>query len=351
MQIIGNLVNKKILIKKQKDSGKLYSRSQFGTLTKQNTVDLDLIEAVFLMGEKKLIVYKENKQLDFQTLFLYASQHIPEFEIKYLIYKDLRSRGLALHLHQSKKTNMFTIKKKTKQDTEQTTYIYGFSERDIFTISKTIEFIQKSQQENNEVWYAIVDEEGDITYYLVCIQEMKGNVKQHTYEKTQATILHNRIVLFNKEIAAALFEKEFYGKPLSDGLQLSLVEGLYLQNKNVIQLICLENQPYSDEALQRIITSLQPDIKQRLVVFSDLKQKGLIVKTGFKFGVHFRAYTKQPDQTHAEYLVHVVSKDFTSIWAEMSRAVRLAHSVNKEIVFAQVINKKIIYLKFGRLRP
>jgi tRNA-intron endonuclease len=96
---------------------------------------------------------------------------------------------------------------------------------------------------------------------------------------------------------------------------------------------------------------LQPDIEQRLMVFKDLKQRGLLVKTGFKFGAHFRAYTKQPDKTHAEYLIHVVEKGFTSIWAEISRAVRLAHSVNKEFVFARIDNQTIDYIKLGRLRP
>jgi tRNA-intron endonuclease len=67
--------------------------------------------------------------------------------------------------------------------------------------------------------------------------------------------------------------------------------------------------------------------------------------------VHFRAYTKKPDVTHAEYLVHVVEKKFKSVWAEISRAVRLAHSVNKEIVFARLDGKNIDYIRLGRLRP
>ena len=57
------------------------------------------------------------------------------------------------------------------------------------------------------------------------------------------------------------------------------------------------------------------------------------------------------EHLHAEYLVHVIEKGFRSSWAEISRAVRLTHSVNKEIVFARVDKKKIDYIKFGRLRP
>ena len=106
---------------------------------------------------------------------------------------------------------------------------------------------------------------------------------------------------------------------------------------------------YSD--LLQIIKKTQPDIEGRLIVYKDLKKNGLLVKTGFKFGAHFRAYTEKPNITHAEYLVHVIPKDFESIWAEMSRAVRLAHSVNKEIVFASIEDNDVKYIRFGRLRP
>ena len=92
-------------------------------------------------------------------------------------------------------------------------------------------------------------------------------------------------------------------------------------------------------------------MKNKLKVFKDLKKRGLLVKTGFKFGTHFRAYTKSPNQAHAEYLIHILGEKNKSYWSEISRAVRLAHSVNKEICFALFKQDKIKYLKFGRLRP
>jgi tRNA-intron endonuclease len=126
---------------------------------------------------------------------------------------------------------------------------------------------------------------------------------------------------------------------------------MYLFKKNKINIKSIQGKKLSYKQCKEYISNLQPDITTRLIVFSDLKKHGLIIKTGFKFGAHFRVYTTLPDKTHAEYLVHVVDKDFKSIWAEISRAVRLAHSVNKVILFARVIGKKIEYIKFGRLRP
>jgi tRNA-intron endonuclease len=95
----------------------------------------------------------------------------------------------------------------------------------------------------------------------------------------------------------------------------------------------------------------EPNFEGKFLVYCDLKKRGLIVKTGFKFGSDFRGYAGNPDDIHAEYLIHVVDKNYKVVWSEMSRAIRLAHSVNKEIVFAIVDSEKIFYIGFGRLRP
>ena len=351
MQIFGELVGNQIIVKKQKDSGRLYSRSHFGTLNSKGQVKLDLLEGVFLLGENKIIIFEKKTELDFQTLVNFAAQKIPEFEIKYLIFKDLRNRGLALKHCDEKKQTTFYLFKQKKDERERQCFISAFSERDILDLKETKNLIQDITKKNGELWFAIVDEEGDLTYYRVSLQDMKGDVSEHDYPKGHSILLKNRIVLFDNKLAKSLFQKEFFGKPFGDGLQLSLVEGLYLLEKKVIDISSTQSKKLSHKEYKKIIHKLQPDIKSRLLVFSDLKKSGLIVKTGFKFGVHFRAYTKQPDKTHAEYLVHVVDKDFKSIWAEMSRAVRLAHSVNKEILFARIDGENIDYIKFGRLRP
>ena len=351
MQIFGELVDSQIIVKKQKDSGRLYSRSHFGTLNSKGQVKLDLLEGVFLLGENKIKIFEKKTELDFQTLVNFAAQKIPEFEIKYLIFKDLRNRGLAIKHCDEKKQTTFYLFKQKKDERERQCFISAFSERDILDLKETKNLIQDITKKNGELWFAIVDEEGDLTYYRVSLQDMKGHASEHDYPKGHGILLKNRIVLFDNKLAKSMFQKEFFGKPFGDGLQLSLVEGLYLLEKKVIDISSTQSKKLSHKECEKIIHKLQPDIKLRLLIFSDLKKSGLIVKTGFKFGVHFRAYTKQPDKTHAEYLVHVVDKDFKSIWAEMSRAVRLAHSVNKEIVFARIDGENIDYIKFGRLRP
>jgi len=355
MQTTAELSDKVLIVKKTRDASRLYSKSRFGTPLPGNQLQLDLLEGVFLRGERKLRVFHGKKELDFQRLITMAAREIPEFEIKYLIYRDLRKRGYHIKLSDEKGYKnihfcIYTQGTSRRNDGEQYC-VTAFSERDILNIDETKGLIQMVEKQNRELWFAIVDEEGDITYYAVSLVDLRGEIHEHAFPKGTGVLLENRVVLFDKPLVDYLSEKEFFGKRFGEGLQLSLVEALYLFEKKVLAIRKLDGTKLTKKGFMGTLARLQPDIASRLVVFRDLKTRGLIVKTGFKFGAHFRAYTRDPDETHAEFLVHVVKQGFQSIWAEMSRAVRLAHSVNKEIVFARIEDAHVDYVRFGRLRP
>jgi len=344
--ITGKLEEGNILIEKTKDIGRLYNKSGFGQPLSGNKLQLSLIEGVFLLDEKKIRIYQNKKIINFQKLVELAAKKIPEFEIKYLAFKDLRKRGYAVKEYDGKEKITFHIKQKVNNQI----FVSVFSERDFLNIKETTDLEKYVSKKDGKLWFAIIDEEGDITYYDVSKIDIKGKTKEHTFKKARGVFLKDRVVIFDEKASKTFFEKEFYGKFFGNGLQLSFVEALYLSENNLIDFYDVDEKEIKKDKIEQVAHKLQPDIKLRLTVFRDLKKKGLIVKTGFKFGAHFRAYTKNPDETHAEYLVHIVKKDFKSIWSEISRAVRLAHSVNKEFVFASV-NKKIEYVRFGRLRP
>lgn len=348
MQIVGELVDNHILISKSRDVGRLYNKSRFGETVKGNKLRLSLLEGVFLLDEDKITVFQNKEELSFQNLVTLAAQQIPRFEIKYLVFRDLRKRGHSVSLCKDQKNIDFVISNKDMNSC----FVVSFSERDIVTIDGIKKLITAAEKHASSLWFAIVDEEGDLTYYDVALADVKGKTREHVFSKASSNLLENRVIIFDKKLAEDLLEKEFFGKPFGSGLQLSMIEALYLMEKDVISVQDIgSGKKLSLKEFKAFIQRSQPDIESRLTVFRDLKKRGLIVKTGFKFGAHFRAYAKSPDETHAEYLIHVVDKGFRSIWAEISRAVRLAHSVNKEIIFAQVDNDKIDYVKFGRLRP
>jgi hypothetical protein len=52
--------------------------------------------------------------------------------------------------------------------------------------------IKNVEKENKELWFGIVDEEGDITYYKVTLLDIKGKNKEHTFKKSIGILLKNR---------------------------------------------------------------------------------------------------------------------------------------------------------------
>jgi len=347
--ITGNLEKNKIIVKKSKDIGRLYNKSHMGELLPDEILNLNLIEAVFLLDEGKIKIFHNKKEVNFEKLVKIASKKVKDFEIKYLVFKDLRKRGQIIRI--CRKKDIFDFYQyQAKEKKEEGFFACVFSERDLFDIQKTYNLLKKIPN-NCPLWFAIVDNEGDITYYNVSFSSLKGRIKHSSFEKFEGFLLEDRVLVFDKKKSDALFKKEFFGKPFGSALQLSFVEVLYLIEKKYFSLKGINGKRVSKDKFLKLAKKNQSDILNQLKVFKDLKEKDLIVKTGFKFGTHFRIYTDFPDKIHAEYLVHVVKKDFSTVWAEFSRAVRLAHSVNKEIIFARINDNSIDYINFGRLRP
>ena len=348
MMISGKLKDNRIIIEKAKDVGRLYNKSRMGKTLSGGNLELNLIEACFLVDEEKIKISSDKKKVSFETLVKLASKKIDDFELKYLVFKDLRRRGHIVKISEEK--SVFDLYQFSKKGDNSEFFVCVFSERDFFDIEKTHKLLDEIPK-NSNLWIAIVDDEGDITYYKVSNIDFEGNIKPNKFGKIKGLVLDDRVLIFDNKKTKDLFEKEFFGKPFGPALQISFVEALYLLDKKAISLEEKKGKGFSKSKFLKYAKKKHSDIIEQVSVFKDLKKKRLVVKTGFKFGTNFRVYTDHPDDIHAEYLVHVVDKDFKSLWAEFSRAVRLAHSVNKEIVFARILNDSVEYICFGRLRP
>jgi tRNA splicing endonuclease len=65
-----------------------------------------------------------------------------------------------------------------------------------------------------------------------------------------------------------------------------------------------------------------------------------VIKTGFKFGSHFRVYfpgaspAKEGEWLHSKHVLHVFPRRSKLLISEWARAIRLAHSVKKTFILA-----------------
>jgi tRNA-intron endonuclease len=75
--------------------------------------------------------------------------------------------------------------------------------------------------------------------------------------------------------------------------------------------------------------------------YEDWRMRGYIVKTGFKFGTHFRIYFPGASPlkggsdgkwTHSKHVLHIFPKEEKLLVSEWARAVRVAHGVKKTFI-------------------
>ena len=82
-------------------------------------------------------------------------------------------------------------------------------------------------------------------------------------------------------------------------------------------------------------------------VYEDWRMRGYVLKTGFKFGTHFRIYfpgakpvLSTGEWIHSKHVLHVFPKKETRIISEWARVIRVAHSVRKTFILAIPGTKK-----------
>lgn len=91
-------------------------------------------------------------------------------------------------------------------------------------------------------------------------------------------------------------------------------------------------------------------------VYEDWRNKGYVLKTGFKFGTHFRIYfpgaspVRETDEwIHSKHVVHIFPRKSKMLISEWSRAIRVAHSVKKTFILA--IPGKKLDIRISRKKP
>ena len=92
MRTMAGVLKGDTVVLEQKEGSQLYNRGNYGYPVKRN-FELDLIEAAYLVECNRLVVTDSGKDMTFEELFAYASTELEEFDIKYIVYRDIRQRG------------------------------------------------------------------------------------------------------------------------------------------------------------------------------------------------------------------------------------------------------------------
>jgi tRNA-intron endonuclease len=260
-------------------------------------------EALYLMLFRNAVVRdNDGKEMGFNELASHFVKKEPRLFIRYNAYRDWRDRGLVvrryrlnIHGKHSKKTyKKYPAQKFESAKIDAKAYWYPDS---LFSVL-----------DNEDAGMEIFNK-----YWL-------GQYGVYKQER-------------GKQSKLDFFETIFIAKHL--GAEIINVE----TSKKITPLRLLK-----DLARKREYA------KQLYDVYEDWRLKGYVVKSGFKFGSHFRIYfpgaspVKGEDWIHSKHVLHVFPKEEKLLISEWSRAVRVAHGVKKTFILGVPELKKEDYL-------
>ncbi|ATZ61663.2 MAG: tRNA-intron lyase [Methanosarcinales archaeon Met12] len=349
----GKLVRDRVILE-EAAIAELYSTSYYGR-PRDGKLELTLTEAAYLLGRERISISLDKKPLNFKEFVKTASNLMEKFELKYIVYKDLRERGY--YVQPSVTDFRLYPRGGHPGKTPAEYFVRVVSEREPLPLTDIMRHLETAKNVRKQIILAIVDEEGDITFYDAKKTDMEGKMREVKTNgiKEEAALLGDRVIIWDPELAHALHHGSFFGTLLHEKmLQLSLVESAYLLKKKVIKIVdgksgkVLSFKKFAEKA-----TRIEPIFDGKYRTYEGLRDKGQVVKTGFKFGSHFRTY-EQIDSieklTHSKYLVHAIPGDHIFALQELSRAIRLAQSVRKRMIFAYTTDKKVQYVDIGRTK-
>lgn len=178
-------------------------------------------------------------------------------------------------------------------------------------------------------------------------------------KKIPVEFVENFLIVWNPKKGSELYRKGFYGKPLGIPkpkvpefkvpLILDLMEGVYLTEKGMISVYEGGGKKKVNlKTLRQRARKLYEEFDEKYAVYSDLRDSGLVVTPGIKFGCDFAVYKYGPGIEHAPYMVSVKKAESEMTATEIVKAGRLATTVRKRFIIAvpNLENDKIHYLIF-----
>lgn len=164
-------------------------------------------------------------------------------------------------------------------------------------------------------------------------------------------VLSGTKVLVGDSDTKSMLKQRSFGEEEGGRHHISLIEALYLVASDKIE-VTDGKKTHDFEDLLKLGNKKETDFYSKYLVYKDLRDRGMLVRTGLKFGTDFRVYERGKSiKDHSKYLVHVVPEEYTCSFPEMARALRLGKNVNKDLIYAIVDEEgDITYYLVDRLK-
>ncbi len=275
----------------EEESTEKLRKNCFGT-SKGKKVWLEIEEALYLITFQNASCWMGKERIGFNELAAHFVKKDRRLFIKYNAYRDWRDRGLV-------------IKRKELVDTE--------TRKKVKWKKYPAETLKPGKLDAEVWWYPD-------SLFSVLEDEALGKRLFNDYWFGQFGI---------------------YKQDRGGLLKLNFFETVFLSRHFGIRVIDAGNRKgiKPGQILEQV--KKEREYTESLYkVYEDWRLKGYVVKTGFKFGSHFRIYfpgaspAKGEKWIHSKHVLHVFPKEEKLLISEWARAVRVAHGVKKTFLLS-----------------
>jgi tRNA-intron endonuclease len=272
------------------DTVEKLQKNYFGE-TRGGKVYLEIEEALYLINFQNAVCRYKDDVLSFDELATFYSRKEPKLFIRYNAYRDWRDRGLVIR----------RIEKFRKKKSKKSLKRYPAKKLEIKPLPVKIYWYPESM-------FSVMEDLNTAKYLFerYWIGQL-GIYKQERGRLLKLDFLET--VFLSKHFGVKIFDTE------------------------------LKKDVSHKEVLKQII-SKREYTKQLYDVYEDWRLSGFVVKTGFKFGSHFRIYfpgaspVKTGKWIHSKHVLHVFPKEERMLISGWARVIRVAHSVKKTFILA-----------------
>jgi tRNA-intron endonuclease len=165
-------------------------------------------------------------------------------------------------------------------------------------------------------------------------------------KKIETEFIDNFLIVWDPAEGSELYKKGYYGKPIgipkpkvfdfNVPLLIDLMEGVYLVEKQMITVKegAETKRKVNLQKIRSRARKLYEEFDLKYAVYKDLRDHGLIVTPGIKYGCDFAVYKYGPGAEHAPYMVSVKKSDDEITATDIVKAGRLATTVRKRFIIA-----------------
>lgn len=181
--IDGIFKNNKIEILNSPTAQSLYEKNYFGTLLPDNSLELDVLEALLLIERSRIKIFDENKkEMTAEQILSIVVEEDPRIWVKYLVYRDLRQRGYMVRLGYGDGIDFRVYPRgSTRSEAIAKYFIYILDEGNSIQLQNLDQITKQTLNARKKLIIVTLDRLGDPTYYHLEQTKLPENSKKEDF--------------------------------------------------------------------------------------------------------------------------------------------------------------------------